>query len=363
MEQPASPTPAPARARRRGRASFIVALVAFCLVGAVIAVAANAYSTCRRPPDAGPAVELQIPDGATGHDVVALLKEQGLTRCDGFIGNLLLRGEGSATGLLAGTYTITVGTPLSDIITIVSTPPESVPTVDLTVPEGLRIRSTFPGERSISSIVKEQLGISATRFADLAESGRFSLPPYLPEGTATTEGFLFPKSYELVRKGVNERKVIDRMLEQFALEAEDLPWGNTDDLGVSPYEAVIVASMIEREAARDDERRTIAGVIYERLRRGMTLGIDATLLYDDPSPDGQLTTPDLETDTPYNTRINAGLPPTPIASPGRASLEAALTPRQTPFLYYVLCPKEGDGVHRFAETYDEHLANVGECLG
>jgi UPF0755 protein len=121
--------------------------------------------------------------------------------------------------------------------------------------------------------------------------------------------------------------------------------------------------MIEREAARDDERRTIAGVIYERLRRGMTLGIDATLLYDDPSPDGQLTTPDLETDTPYNTRINAGLPPTPIASPGRASLEAALTPRQTPFLYYVLCPKEGDGVHRFAETYDEHLANVGECLG
>ena len=77
----------------------------------------------------------------------------------------------------------------------------------------------------------------------------------------------------------------------------------------------------------------------------------------------ELSTPDIETDTPYNTRMHAGLPPTPIASPGAASLRAALEPKPSPYLYYVLCPKEGDGVHRFAETYDEHLANVRECLG
>lgn len=357
------PDASPTHARRRGRTSFIAALVAFCVVGAAVAIAANTFSTCRRPPDAGGSVELVIPDGATGQDVVELLKAEGLTRCDGFLGNLLLQGTGSASELLAGTYTITVGTTLEDIITIVSTPPEAVPTVRLTVPEGLRIRSTFPDERSISSVVAEQLGLSARRFAALAEGGGYSLSPYLPKGTPTAEGFLFPETYELREEGLDERAVIERMLAQFEAEVADLPWANAGDLGVTPYEIVVIASMIEREASRDDERRTIAGVIYERLRLGMTLGIDATLLYDDPSADGQLTTADIETDTPYNTRINAGLPPTPIASPGRASIEAALTPKETPYLYYVLCPKEGDGVHRFAETYDEHLANVAECLG
>jgi UPF0755 protein len=96
---------------------------------------------------------------------------------------------------------------------------------------------------------------------------------------------------------------------------------------------------------------------------GETLGIDATLLYDDPTPDGQLSTPDLETDSPYNTRMNAGLPPTPIANPGRDSLEAALEPATTDYMYYVLCPKDGQGKHRFARTYDQHLRNVQECLG
>ena len=95
----------------------------------------------------------------------------------------------------------------------------------------------------------------------------------------------------------------------------------------------------------------------------MPLGIDATLLYDDPTPDGQLSTSDLKTETPYNTRLNAGLPPTPIGSPGHASLDAALHPADTGYLYYVLCPPDGDGVHRFATTYAEHLRNIKQCLG
>lgn len=363
MDQPAPTPDGPTPPRRRGRASFIVALVAFVLVGAGVLFAANRYSTCERPPDAGGTVELTVPEGAAGQDVVASLKDHGLTRCDGFVGNLLLRGTGLGNQMLAGDYVLTVGTPLQDIVTILTTPPESAPTVDLTVPEGLRIRLTYPGERSISSVVKEQLGLSAARFADLAESGRLTLPPYLPEGTSTAEGFLFPKTYELVRKRLDERDVIRAMLDRFETEVRQMPWGNAKRLGVTPYEAVIVASMVEREASRDDERRLIAGVIYERLRLGMALGIDATLLYEDPTPDGELSTADIETGGPYNTRINAGLPPTPIASPGAASLLAALTPEASPYLYYVLCPKEGDGVHRFAETYDEHLANVAECLG
>jgi UPF0755 protein len=167
-----------------------------------------------------------------------------------------------------------------------------------------------------------------------------------------------------VKKGIDAKIVITRMLDEFDAEAKDLDLAaGSKQLGLTPYEVVIVASMIEREAQVDSDRALIAGVIYNRLNAGQTLGIDATLLYDDPTPDGKLSTTDLASDSPYNTRTFAGLPPTPIASPGRASLEAALHPAQTDFFYYVLCPPDGRGVHRFAVTYAEHLANVRACLG
>lgn len=361
--------PIPERAARRDaaprrRASLIVVLVLVLLVGGVAIWGGTYYADCKRPPPSnGETVEFEVPEGATGQDVVAALFARGLIACDGFVGNLLLRGTGKANDIRAGVYELAVGMSLDEILAVITEKPERVPTVRLTIPEGLRIRSTYPGERSIASVVQEQLGISAKRFADLAESGDYALPPYLPDGTPTTEGFLFPETYQLVRKGITAEAVIERLLEQFEAEARDLPWSNAKDLGLSRYEIVVLASMIERETAVTKERPLVAGVIYNRLREGMTLGIDATLLYDDPSPDGQLSTPDLESDTPYNTRINAGLPPTPIASPGRASLLAALEPASTEYFYYVLCPPDGDQVHRFAVTYDEHLRNVQECLG
>jgi UPF0755 protein len=211
--------------------------------------------------------------------------------------------------------------------------------------------------------VHQQTGISAKRFARLAESGRYELPPYLPKGTSA-EGFLFPDTYQLVKRGLTAGAVIRRMLQEFETVATQLDLvGGAEPLGLTPYQVVIVASMIEREAQVEQDRPKIASVIYNRLARHMTLGIDATLLYADPSPDGHLTTPDLKTDTPYNTRINLGLPPTPIASPGQASLDAALHPDATAYLYYVACPPDGPGVHRFARTYAEHLRNVKDCLG
>ena len=194
-------------------------------------------------------------------------------------------------------------------------------------------------------MIEQQTGVPASVFATTAESGRYALPPYLPKGRST-EGFLFPDTYEFVRKGLDADAIIHRMLEQFDTEATDLDLtAGAKALGLTPYQVVIVASMIEREAQVEQDRATIAGVIYNRLDAGQTLGIDATLLYDDPTPDGKLSTADLAAASPYNTRINAGLPPTPIASPGRASLEAALHPEQTDYFYYVLCPPDGSGVH------------------
>jgi UPF0755 protein len=360
MDEPTSPMPQ--ERHRSKRAALIVVLIVFLAVVGGLAFVGDHYRDCKTAPSAnGETVAFDIPDGATGEDVAELLASGGLTNCGGFIGHLLLRGTGKASEIRAGSYDIAVGTSLEEIMVTLTTPPPKVPTVELTIPEGLRIRSTFPDERSISSEVAEQLGMSAKRFAQLAESGTYSVPPYLPKGTPTAEGFLFPKTFVLVKKDLDEKAVIDAMLGQFRKEAETLPWENAETLGLTPYEIVIVASMIEKEAAVEEDRPLIAGVIYNRLAEPMALGIDATLLYMDPTPDGQLSTPDLETDNPYNTRIRGGLPPTPIASPGLASLRAALEPAETDYFYYVLCG--GDGSHRFAVTFDEHLANVDACLG
>jgi peptidoglycan lytic transglycosylase G len=351
--------------RRRRRVRLVVVLVLFFLVAAGVYAAIARYQVCREAPDpAGTMVSFVVPEGATGRDVVEALHAQGLIRCGGFVGNLLLRGTGQAGDIRAGTYDLQVGMSLDDIVGIITAPPAKVRTVRVTVPEGLRIASTYPGERSISSVVAEQAGLSAKGFTRLAQSGRYTLPPYLSADAATPEGFLFPDTYQLAKKGLTADMVIRRMMDQFRTVAEEIDLtGGAKALGLTPYQVVIVASMIEREAQVEGDRAKIASVIYNRLDRGMTLGIDATLLYDDPTPDGQLSTPDLETDTPYNTRINAGMPPTPIASPGQASLEAALHPATTNYLYYVLCPPDGPGVHRFATTLREHNANVQQCLG
>lgn len=360
MHEPTAPgtTRDVERPRRVGLVVFL--LVFFVLVGGIVG-GWRYYRGCQETPPAGPAVQVEVAEGATGDDVVGILSDRGLIRCGGLIGGMLLRETGKETEVLAGAYSLRRGMSLEEIVTTLTTPPEDVPTVEVLFPEGLRIRSTYPGQRTVGTIVRDELGLSAERLAELAESGRLSLRPYLPADAGTLEGFLFPKTYEFVRRGIDERTVLETMLEQFRTEVEGLPWDAAERLGLTPYEVVIVASMIEREAKVDDERAVIAGVIYNRLAQGWTLGIDATLLYDDPSPDGELSTADIETDTPYNTRINNGLPPTPIANPGLASIRAALQPRETDFMFYVLCAE--DGSHRFSVTLAEHEANVDACLG
>jgi UPF0755 protein len=343
------------RGRRPRRLSLVLALVLFLGVVGAGAWGANYYRRCqeaaegsRRP------VTVNVAEGATGEEVIEELHAEGVIPCGGFIGNILLRGTGKADEIRTGSFELTTGMTLERALEVLTTPPPEVPTVELVIPEGLRLTQ-------IAERVQEDLKIPAKRFLKEVLSGRYVLPPYLPEGTATPEGFLFPKSYEFVKEGLSVRVVAEKLLEQFGKEADALPFDRTNELGVTPYQLVIIGSMIEEEAGVDRDRRLIAGVIYNRLKKGMALGIDATLLYDDPTPDGELSTSDLAYDSPYNTRINPGLPPTPIASPGAKSLRAALEPAQTKFLYYVLCG--ADGHHKFALTQAEHIRNVDDCLG
>jgi UPF0755 protein len=341
--------------RRSRRLSLVIVLVLLAAIGWGVYAALGYYAECKEAtPGPRRPVTFTVDDGATGEQVVEDLHDRGVIPCGGFVGNLLLRGTGKADQIRAGSFELTSGMTLDAALEILTTPPPEVPTVELVIPEGFRLTQ-------IAARVHEDLGISAKRFLKEVRSGRYVLPPYLPEGSETPEGFLFPKSYEFVEDGLTPRLVAKRLLEQFGAEAESLPFDRTEQLGVSPYELVIIASMIEEEAGVERDRKLIAGVIYNRLRIGMALGIDATLLYDDPTPDGELSSSDLEFDSPYNTRIHAGLPPTPIASPGERSLRAALDPADTDFLYYVLCGP--DGHHKFALTLGEHNRNVDACLG
>jgi UPF0755 protein len=336
--------------RRRG--ALFALLVAFLvLVGGVVAAGAY-YGHCKSASGPKDDVAFTVEPGTSGEDVVSELHDLGVVRCGGIVGRILLRETGKADSIRSGSYTLSTNMTLDEAVEILSTPPPAAPTVRLTIPEGYRLTQ-------IAERVHEELGLDEERFLALAQGEDLSLDPYLPAGSGT-EGFLFPETYRF-SKDTTAKDVIERLLDQFATEAEGLDWGKAKALGVSEYEIVVIASMIEREAAVASDRAKISAVIYNRLAEGMPLGIDATVGYIDPDPSNGLTVSDFEIDSPYNTRLNAGLPPTPIASPGIASLRAALAPADVPYLYYVLCGN--DGAHRFSVSYDRFLADKAECLG
>lgn len=224
-------------------------------------------------------------------------------------------------------------------------PQDTAPTVTVTIPEGLRVEQ-------VAETIAEQLGLSRRKFLEAATGGAYSLPPYLPPGAETVEGFLYPETYEF-RTTASVEDVINRQLEQFRAEAEGLPWGRARELGVTQYEVVVIASLIEREARVDEDRAKIAAVIYNRLAKGMKLEIDATVLYALPEHKERLLFEDLEYPSPYNTYLHEGLPPGPIASPGLASLAAALRPADADYLYYVVIDESGR--HGFTDSYEEFL--------
>lgn len=338
---------------RPRRTSLLVMFILLAGIVLTLVMASRYYGRCKGAAG-GPKrdVTFVVEDGATAERVVDDLAAERVIPCGGFVGNLLMRGTGRSAEIRAGTYDLSTGMSLDQAIDVLTTPPKRVKTAELLIPPGYRLTQ-------IADAVEEALDIPAEEFLERARRGAFDRPAALPDD-ASLEGFLWPETYRVPLRD-DADAVIQRLLTQFDEETADLPWENAEALGVSPYELVVIASMIEKEAAVQRDRPLIAGVIYNRLREGMSLGIDATLLYDDPTPDGELSTSDIETDGPYNTRIRTGLPPTPIASPYLWSLRAALEPADTPYFYYVLCGD--DGGHRFAVTYDEHLANVDACLG
>jgi UPF0755 protein len=290
-------------------------------------------------------VEVVVPKGATAADVGILLEEAGVIRSS-LAFRLMASLRGGGADIKAGIYPMRTNMELNEVFALLEEGPEDrTPTVTITIPEGFRLEQ-------IAERMAKELGMSSREFLAAATGGKFVLPPYLPEGTKTVEGFLFPETYEL-RNSAGPEDVIARQLEQFRLVAEDLPWDRAETLEVTPYEIVIIASMIEEEARVPEDRPKIAAVIYNRLARGMKLEIDATVLYALGRHKDRVLFEDLEIESPYNTYLHLGLPPTPIASPGQASLQAALEPADADYLYYVVIDE--DGRHAFTSSYEEFL--------
>jgi UPF0755 protein len=232
------------------------------------------------------------------------------------------------------------------------------------------LRALQTGGAQIAAWVSLPEGFTASQIAGRLQStgiGRrdafqtaFMTQTIVVDGVRTRnlEGFLFPSTY-LVGLDATPPQVVTQLTGQFFAELPRDAAPAARRLGVNVVQAVTVASLVEREAKVDADRPLIAGVIYNRLRVKMPLQVDATIEYALPQHKTVLLFSDLKLNSPFNTYVHPGLPPTPIANPGLPSLEAALHPSKTPFLYYVYC---GNGRHAFARTLAEHQANVARCL-
>jgi UPF0755 protein len=331
------------RDRRRG--GVILLIVILLLVGLVVA-AGGWWTWATAASGRQDKIVVVIPAGSTGAQVADILKKADVIRST-FAFKVMSRFRGFSKGFEAGTYTnLTTNMSVSAALTALKAGPLPQKSLSAVFPEGLTVAQ-------IAERVQDQLGIPKKDFIAAAQSGTFSLPPYLPKGSKNIEGFLFPKKYEFLA-GVSADDVIQKMLDQFAKEVGGLAWGDYKKLGLkSRYDVVIVASMIEREAKFDEDRAKIARVIYNRLKKApRLLQIDATVQYA-LNKYGPLLLEDLKVQSPYNTYLHPGLPPTPIASPGLASIEAALAPADGNWMYYLVC--DADGHHAFTNSYAEFL--------
>jgi UPF0755 protein len=322
----------------------VVVLVSLVLVIVAVMIAAGGlYTYFSGASGAQRPVAFTIQPGATGSQVTDQLVQEGVVR-SAFAFKLVAKVKGIPLEFEAGDYELSTNMKAGDVLSVLAAGPPPPEAIEVLFPEGYRLEQD-------ATRAHDALGVDREAFLEAATSGSFALPPYLPKKVDSVEGFLFPATYQF-EDGVSADQVIQRMVDQFGKVAEDLSWDHAAELGVSKFDIVVIASMIEREARFQEDRPKIAAVIYNRLAAGMPLQIDATVQYAKGTWD-PVTTADYELDSPYNTYQIQGLPPGPIASPGEASLAAALNPADADYLYYVVIDAEGH--HGFTDSYDEFL--------
>lgn len=292
------------------------------------------------PVGGGKPAVVEVPPGADAAQVAALLHHHGLIRSP-LAFRLWVRWQGVEGRIQVGEYRFSPREGVGSIVRRLAA--GDVVRYPLTFPEGLSARDVAR-RLADRGLADEHQFLQEVRRAD-----RHWIPEMAGNATGSVEGYLFPDTYQFSR-GLPPEKIVAAMVARFRQATAPL-WSLPRPLDLTPHEVVTLASLVEREARWDSERARIAGVLYNRLRRGMPLQVDATVLYALGQHKERVLYRDLEVDSPYNTYRRAGLPPGPIANPGLASLRAALQPEAHDYLYYVA---RSDGSHVFTRTLSEH---------
>ncbi|MCA1990929.1 MAG: endolytic transglycosylase MltG [Coleofasciculus sp. S288] len=315
------------------------------------------WSWAQSPPMAGSspnaatekAVQIQIPSGTAAQQIGEDLEAAGLIRSSYAwrLWTYWLRLHDKQGGYKAGTYTLSPAQPLPAIAEKIWT--GEVMQLSFTIPEGWSLQQM--------ATYFETLGFfKAQDFLAAASQIPKQQFPWLPDELPHLEGYLFPDTYQLPSDRVSPQQVIQQMLKRFEQVALPIYEQQKNQTKLSIDEWVTLASIVEKEAVIPEERPLIAGVFTQRLQRGMKLETDPTVEYGlgiRQTADQPLTYAQVGTASPYNTYLNPGLPPTPIASPGVASLKATLNPENTDYLFFVA---RYDGTHIFSKTLEAHEA-------
>lgn len=329
--------------------AFLAVLV---VVGAVVGVGAWWLLADTAAPGSGKRepVEFEVAEGAGVSSLADDLEEAGVIR-SAWAFRLAARFDDRAERIQAGSHELRTGMSSGEVLAELASEPE-IDTFRVTIPEGLTVDEILPRLADAGDFDEDELVAALdTRAVDLPG---WVPADDLPAGAQPYEGVLFPDTYRF-RNDSTPADVLQRLVDETDAVVSELE--PPED--VTRYELVTVASLVERETKVPDERATVASVIYNRLAEPMRLQVDATVQYAQGEHAERLLFEDLEIDSDWNTYERDGLPPTPIAAPGRAALEAAADPDDTDFLYYVVDDLDSRS-HAFAETKAEHDANVRE---
>ena len=313
--------------------SIKFAIVAICAVAAIAACGGSPH---------GAALRVIVPRGASFASATDSLSKAGLISAP-VLFKAYARIKGDDRNIKPGTYLLKRGTPWTEILSALNGGRGLVNTV--TIPEGFSLLQIVPLLAMRLNVPADSV-MAAAR--DTALLSRLNIP------TATLEGYLFPDTYAFP-EGTTARQAVAELVKRFEREWKPAWDARLSQLARNRHEIVTLASIIEKEARKSDERPVISGVYQNRLREGMLLQADPTVQFALGRHTARVLYKDLEIDSPYNTYKYPGLPPGPIASPGGPSLVAALFPAAVPYLYFVAHP---DGHHEFRRTFAEHEAAV-----
>jgi UPF0755 protein len=345
LDRPPPPPPkSPRRPREHSRAGRIVSVLALLLAAALLWFLYELFQPFHGSGHGS--VTVTIPVHQSSSQVGDLLERDGVVSSSFFF-ELRATLADERGKLRPGTYHLKLDMSYGDVLKILTKAPGAAPVTELTVTEG-RTR------RQISALLRTE-GIPGHYFADTHHSPLLDPHAYgAPRNVGSLEGFLFPWTYQL-REPINVTSLIADQLTTFKQRFASVNLGYARSQHLTPYDVLIIASMVEAETQTARDRPLVASVIYNRLRAGMPLQIDATTRYATGNYSSPLTASQLNSGSPYNTRIHKGLPPTPIGNPGLAAIQAAAHPARTNYLYFVVKPC-GNGEQVFAATYAQFQA-------